>query len=93
METVASMGNEDLEMSEQVRPAAYINHNAYLKNAPAFDAEKENYTSAADPQVKISVEGEGKLSGNPSRKRCLVSPPESSPQRNTGYGPHSGSPL
>ena len=58
METVASMGNEDLEMFEQVKQPAYINHNAYLKNAPAFDAEKENYTSAADPQVKISVEGE-----------------------------------
>ncbi|MCQ4772074.1 hypothetical protein NE579_16890, partial [Intestinimonas massiliensis] len=54
METVASMGNEDLEMFEQVKQPAYINHNAYLKNAPAFDAEKENYTSAADPQVKIS---------------------------------------
>lgn len=58
METVASMGNEDLEMFEQVKQPAYINHNAYLKNAPAFDKEKDNFISQADPQVKISVEGE-----------------------------------
>lgn len=76
METVASMGNEDLEMFEQVKQPAYIDHNAYLKNAPAFDAEKENYISTSDPQVKILVEEDGTYLEIHAEKGLLDTPAE-----------------
>jgi len=49
-------GNGDHEVySEQLQPA-YIDRNVYYKNAPAFEKEKVNYTSAFDPQAKVVEE-------------------------------------
>lgn len=58
VEEVTSHGNGDHEMFALVKQPVYINGNCYLKGAPAFAREQENYKSPADPQVKIITEGE-----------------------------------
>ena len=58
VQEVTALGNGDVEMFEKVKQPVYINGNAYLKGAGAFDREKENYISQADPQVKIVSEGD-----------------------------------
>lgn len=58
MEEVTALGNGDVEMFEKVNQPVFINGNAYLKGAPAFAREEDNYLSEGDPQVKISVEGD-----------------------------------
>lgn len=58
IECVTKLGNGDVEQFEQVSQPAYINGNAYLKGAPAYIREKENYISETNPQVKI-IEEEG----------------------------------
>ena len=58
VEELLALGNGDVEMFEKVKQPVYINANAYLKGAAAFDREKENYVSPSDPQVKIVPEGD-----------------------------------
>jgi len=58
VEEVVSLGNEDHEQFNKVMQPAYINGNAYLNGAAAFEHEKENYVSEDNPQVEIIQEGE-----------------------------------
>ncbi|MDY3918291.1 MAG: right-handed parallel beta-helix repeat-containing protein [Candidatus Limivivens sp.] len=58
-EMIASKGNSDHEKFQETPQAVYINRNVYLKGAPAFGAEKENFLSEADPRVKILEEVDG----------------------------------
>jgi Protein of unknown function (DUF1565). len=53
IERVLALGNGDLDKFEAVKGPAYINNNAYLRGAPAYDGEQENFLSKVDPQVKI----------------------------------------
>lgn len=57
IEKVINAGHGDLENFLLVKQPAYINNNAYLNGAEAFDREQEKFVSAADPQVKIITEG------------------------------------
>lgn len=57
LDTIISMGNSDHEKFQDTPDAVYINGNAYLKDAPAYAAEVQNFRTSADPQVKI-VEAE-----------------------------------
>lgn len=57
VECILNMENGDLEAFEPVMQPAYIDANAYLKGASAFDREEHQYNSAADPQLKIVTEG------------------------------------
>lgn len=59
-EKVIGLGNGDLEVFEKVKQPVYINNNAYLKGAKAYEEEKEKVESGYDPQVKI-VEEDGKV--------------------------------
>lgn len=58
IDKVSSLGNGDLDMFVQVKQPAYINRNAYLNNALAFDMEESNYISATNPNAKLVVEGD-----------------------------------
>ena len=42
----------------QIKDPVYINKNAYLKGAKAFEREEENVLSEFDPQVKFDLVGE-----------------------------------
>lgn len=59
-EKVIGLGNGDLEVFEKVKQPVYINNNAYLKGAKAYEEEREKVESGYDPQVKI-VEEDGKV--------------------------------
>lgn len=48
----------DLEPHLYTKQPAYMERNAYLKGAPAFEREKEHYLSDTDPQVRIVTEGD-----------------------------------
>ncbi len=48
----------DLEPHLYTKQPAYMERNAYLKGAPAFEREKEHYLSDKDPQVRIVTEGD-----------------------------------
>ena len=56
VEKVLAIGNGDLEIFEQVKEPVYINRNAYLKGALAYDREKEKYMSDTDPEIRIVTE-------------------------------------
>ncbi len=76
MQEVTALGNGDVEMFEKVKQPVYINGNAYLKGAGAFDREKENYISQADPQVKIVSEGDAVYLEMNVEKEMLSMPTE-----------------
>ncbi len=57
---VASLGNGDHEQFAQVKQPVYIEKNAYLKGAQAFENETDNYVSDIDPEIRITEE-EGKV--------------------------------
>lgn len=59
LKRIIDLGNEDHEKFKLVPQAVYINGNAYLKDAPAYAQEKDNYVSKADPKVKIVEEADG----------------------------------
>ncbi len=59
IQKVVSLGNGDHDQFDMVQQPAYINGNAYLKGADAFDREKDNYISGMDPKITI-VTKEGK---------------------------------
>ncbi len=59
-EKVIGLGNGDLEVFEKVKQPVYINNNAYLKGAKAYEEEKEKVESGYDPQVKI-IQEDGKV--------------------------------
>lgn len=52
-------GNDDLEGFEKIPEAVYINHNAYLKDAPSFDKEDYKFTSSSDPLLKVYRNDDG----------------------------------
>lgn len=54
---IVSLGNGDHEQFDTVKQPVYINGNAYLKGAGAFDREKDYYISDSDPAVSIVTEG------------------------------------
>lgn len=49
----------DLEDHLNTRQPAYINRNVYLKDAPAYASEKEQYLSKHDPHVQILTKEDG----------------------------------
>lgn len=55
-ETVASLGNGDHDQFVLVKQPVFINGNAYLKGAEAYEREQDNYVSESDPQVSIYTE-------------------------------------
>lgn len=57
VDLVLAQGVGDLESFIKVKQPAYINHNVYLKNAPAYTKEACNYKSDFDPEVKVYTEG------------------------------------
>ena len=56
-EVLASMGGGDHERFEQVRQAVYINGNAYLNGAKAYNKEIDKIENAYNPKVRIITEG------------------------------------
>ena len=56
IEWILAAGNGDLEMFEQVKDPVYINRNAYLNGASAYDREEENYMTDSNPEVQIVTE-------------------------------------
>ena len=52
-EKAVATGREDVEEFEKIKDPVYINHNVYLKDAPAFDKEEHHVLSAHNPQLKI----------------------------------------
>ena len=59
LDRIIALGNEDHEKFKLVPQAVYINGNAYLKEAPAYAQEQDNYISKADPKVRIVEEADG----------------------------------
>lgn len=59
LDIIVSKGNTDHEKFQETLDAVYINGNAYLKEAPAYVQEKQNFKSSADPNVKIVETAEG----------------------------------
>ena len=59
IERSISLGNSDHEKFKPHTDPVYINKNAYLKDAKAYDQEEENYISPFDPEVTV-VEEEDK---------------------------------
>lgn len=58
VERVQAFGSGDLERHLNTKQPAYVHRNAYLKGAPAYDRETDNYLSESDPQVRIVTEGD-----------------------------------
>lgn len=59
VEKIAVLGNEDHEKFKLVPQAVYINGNAYLNGTGAYDKEKNNYLTDADPKIRITEEADG----------------------------------
>lgn len=59
VEKITALGNEDHEKFKLVPQAVYINGNAYLNGTGAYDAEKDNYLTDADPKIRITEESDG----------------------------------
>lgn len=59
IEKVTSFGNGDMEQFMQVKQPVYINGNAYLNGAGAFDREAKNFLSEKDPAVRVTEEEDG----------------------------------
>lgn len=59
VEKIAALGNEDHEKFKLVPQAVYINGNAYLNGTGAYDKEKNNYLTDADPKIRIAEEADG----------------------------------
>lgn len=56
LQWVENWGNGDLEPHLYTKQPVYLNRNAYLKGAPAYDREQENFLSETDPNLKIVEE-------------------------------------
>ena len=56
---IEELGNGDHEMFFGVKDPVYINKNAYLKGASAFEKEEENLVTDFDPKVKVEVLEDG----------------------------------
>ena len=57
LEVLDSLGGGDHERFEQVKQAVYINDNAYLNGALAYDKEADKIENAYNPKVRIVTEG------------------------------------
>ncbi len=55
-DTVASLGNDDLNTFVKVKQPVYIDRNAYLNGAKAFEMEQHNYICDCNPDVHIITE-------------------------------------
>lgn len=58
-EKVKSLGNEDHEQFAKVLQPVYINENAYLNGAKAFEGEKDPYVSDSNPGISIIEKEDG----------------------------------
>jgi len=56
IQRVADAGNSDIEKFRPILDPVYINNNAYLKGAKAYDREETKFSSAADPGFKVVAE-------------------------------------
>lgn len=52
-EKAMATGREDVEAFEKIKDPVYINHNVYLKDAPAYEREEHHVLSAHNPQLKV----------------------------------------
>lgn len=59
IEKVTSLGNGDFEQFMQVKQPVFIEANAYLNRAKAYDQEKNTFTVTTDPAVKITIDPDG----------------------------------
>jgi len=57
LEILKNMGGGDHERFEKVKQAVYINDNAYLNGAKAYDKETDKIENAYNPKVRIVMEG------------------------------------
>ncbi|MCL2864492.1 MAG: right-handed parallel beta-helix repeat-containing protein [Lachnospiraceae bacterium] len=56
IQRVIDAGNSDIEKFRPILDPVYINHNAYLKGAKAYDKEETKFISAVDPGFKVVKE-------------------------------------
>lgn len=56
IEWIRAAGNGDLELFETIKDPVYINRNAYLNGAPAYDREETNYMTDSNPAVRLVTE-------------------------------------
>ncbi|MEY8351749.1 right-handed parallel beta-helix repeat-containing protein [Lachnospiraceae bacterium 54-53] len=59
IEQVYAVGNGDLEVFQQVLQPVYINTNAYLNGAAAYNGEESNFKTESDPEYQIVEEADG----------------------------------
>jgi hypothetical protein len=59
IERIYAAGSGDLEVFQQVLQPVYINKNAYLNGAAAYNGEKCNFTTQSDPEFQIVEEEDG----------------------------------
>lgn len=59
-ERIASLGNGDHEQFMKVKDPVYINNNAYLRGAKAYEGELDNIISEYNPEIKV-IEEIGKV--------------------------------
>jgi hypothetical protein len=59
IERVKAIGDGDVEMFAKVRQPVYINGNAYLNGAKAFDREEKSYITDMNPDMSIEDKEDG----------------------------------